>query len=172
MRWVVLGVIAAALFAVAIVMLVQGRVDAAKAEAAAAAQASEAQVARADEEVSGELARAGVVVAPFIEDVGAGHFTAAYARLAPPTREAVSLAAFTRSCQSSPVLSGARNVRLTRLRSQRGGGAATLEADGVLDSVAGAVPVSFVFLSDSDWPRILTVSLAGVPILQGVALAR
>ncbi len=172
MRWVVSAVVASALLAVGLVMFVQSRVDTAKAEAAAAAQASEARVARADQEVSGDLERAGVVVAPFIEEVGAGHFAAAYARLAAPYREVASLAAFTRSCKGSPVLTGARNVRLTRLRSRSSGGAATLEADGTLESPAGAVPVSFVFLPESGGPRILTVSLAGVPVLQGVTTLR
>ena len=55
MRWVVLGVIAAALFAVAIVTLVQSKVATAKAEAAAAAQASEARIARADEVAAGAV---------------------------------------------------------------------------------------------------------------------
>ena len=171
-KWVVLGVIATALFTVGILMLVQSRVDAAKAQAAAAAQASEAAMARADEQVTADLQRAGVVVAPFIEDVAAGRFADAYARLAEPYRAAVSLAAFTRSCQASPILAGARDVRLTRLRTQMGGGAATLEASGMLESQAGAVPVSFVFLRDGGSPRILAVSLAGVPVLQGVTSAR
>jgi len=172
MRWVVLGVIAAGLFAVGIVTLVQSRVSAAKAEAAAAAQASEARMARADEQVTGLLERAAAVAGPFIADVGAGRFAQAYARLAAPYRASVSLAAFTRSCQASPLLAGARQVILRRLRTQTGGGAATLEADGILDSTAGAVPASFVFLSEAAGPRILTVSLAGVPVLQGVGGAR
>jgi hypothetical protein len=46
----------------------------------------------------------------------------------------------------------------------------------VLDSAAGTVPVGFVFLTEgtgnapeSRALRILVVSLAGVPVLQGVA---
>ena len=172
MRWVVLGIIAAALFALGIVTLVQSSVNAAKAQAAAAAQASEARMAQADEQVSGPLERAAAVAVPFVGDVGAGRFSQAYRRLAAPYRANVSLAAFTRSCQASPILAGARQVVLRRLRTQTGGGGATLEADGILDSTAGAVPVSFVFLQEEGTPRILVVSLAGVPVLQGVAPAR
>src|SRR5215831_6091955 len=110
MKWVVLGVIAAALCAVGIVTLVQNRVDAAKAQAAAAVRASEAQMARADEEVTGSLERAAAVAGPFVADVGAGRFAQAYAHLAAPYRASVSLAAFTRSCRGSPILAGARQV--------------------------------------------------------------
>jgi len=172
MRWVVLGVIAAALFAVGIVTLVQSQVAAAKAEAASAAQASETQMARADEQLTGALSRAAAVAGPFVADVGAGRFAQAYARLAAPYRANVSLAAFTKTCQASPILAGARQVMLRRLRTQTGGGTATLEADGMLDSAAGAVPASFVFLQEQGTPRILVVSLAGVAVLQGVAPAR
>ena len=172
MRWVVLAIVAAALFAVGIVTVVQGQVDAAKAQAAAAALASEARVARADEQVTGLLERAAAVAGPFVADVGAGRFAQAYARLAAPYRANVSLADFTRSCRASPILAGARQVMLRRLRTQTGGGAATLEAEGMLDSTAGAVPMGFVFLQEEGVPRILVVSLAGVPVLQGVAPSR
>jgi hypothetical protein len=172
MRWVVLGVIAAALFTLGIVTLVQSRVAAAKAEAAAEAQASEARMARADEQMTASLTRAAAVAGPFVADVGASRFAQAYARLAAPYRANVSLAAFTRTCRASPILAGARQVMLRRLRTQTGGAAATLEAEGMLDSSAGAVPARFVFLQEEGTPRILVVSLAGVPVLQGVAPAR
>ena len=42
----------------------------------------------------------------------------------------------------------------------------------MLDSRAGAVPIGFVFLQESGRLRILVVSLAGVPVLQGVDAAR
>jgi hypothetical protein len=41
----------------------------------------------------------------------------------------------------------------------------------VLDTTAGGVPVGFVFLQEDAGPRILVVSLGGVPVLQGVAPA-
>ena len=59
-------------------------------------------------------------------------------------------------------------MTLNRLRQQTAGTAATVEASGVLDSRAGAVPIGFVFLQEAGKLRILVVSLAGVPVLQGV----
>jgi hypothetical protein len=160
MRWVVWGFIAAGLFAVGMVMLVQNRVDAAKAKAAATAEGRAA------------LDRASAVAAAFVADVGAGRFAAAYARLAAPYRAAVSPQAFAGACRASPILAGARDVAFRHLEEQAYERASTLEADGVLGSSAGAVPVRFVFLSEAAGPRILTVSLAGVPVLQGVAPVR
>jgi hypothetical protein len=61
---------------------------------------------------------------------------------------------------------------LRQLRQQSAGAATTLEARGVLDSSGGGVPIDFVFLDEAAGPRILVVSLAGVPVLQGVAPAR
>ena len=55
---------------------------------------------------------------------------------------------------------------------QAAASAVTLEADGLVDSTAGAVPIGFVFLPESPGPRVLVVSLAGVPVLQGVTPAR
>jgi hypothetical protein len=129
-------------------------------------------MARADRQVTSGLDRSAAVAVPFIAEIAGGRFAEAYARLAVPYRAAVSLAAFTNTCQASLILMGGRQVTVRRLRTQAGGGAATLEADGVLDSTAGAVPISFVFLQEPAGPRVLVVSLAGVPVLQGVAPAR
>jgi len=172
MRWVVLAFVAAGLFAVGIVTVVDRQVDAAKAKAAAESQAMDERMARADQQVTSALDRAAAVAGPFVADIGARRFDEAYARLAVPYRAAVSLAAFTATCQASPILMGARQVTLRRLRTQAAAGAGTLEGDGLLDSTAGAVPISFVFLQEPSGPRVLVVSLAGVPVLQGVAPAR
>ncbi len=172
MRWVVLAFIAAALFAVAIVMVVDRQVDVAKAKAAAEAQAMDLRMARADQQATSALDRAAAVAAPFVAEIGAGRFAEAHARLAVPYRAAVSIAAFTETCKRSPILMGARQLTLRRLRTQAGGGGATLEADGLLDSTVGAVPISFVFLQEPAGPRVLVVSLAGVPVLQGVTPER
>ena len=51
------------------------------------------------------------------------------------------------------------------------GGAGSVEARGQGDAAAGAVPVALVFLSEGGALRILVMSLAGVPVLQGVAPA-
>lgn len=172
MRWVVLAFIAAGLFAVGIVTVVDRQVDAAKAKAAAEAQVMDQRMARADQQMTSGLDRAATVAAPFIAEIAGGRFAEAYARLAVPYRAAVSIAAFTETCKRSPILVGARQVTLRRLRTRSGGGGATLEADGLLDSTAGAVPISFVFLQEPAGPRVLVVSLAGVPLLQGVTPAR
>ena len=78
----------------------------------------------------------------------------------------------TKACRASPMLAGARSVTLNRLRQQSAGGAATVEASGVLDSRAGAVPIGFVFLQESGRLRILVVSLAGGPGPSGRARPR
>jgi hypothetical protein len=115
------------------------------------------------------LDTAATVASPFVAHVGAGRYAEAYALLAAPYRGAVTPAEFSKSCRASPILSSARAVTLNRLRQQSAGAAATIEASGVLDSGAGAVPIGFVFLPESGKLRILVVSLAGVPVLQGVA---
>ena len=136
---------------------------------------------RALKETNAELARmearrgpsmldaAAAVASPFIADIGAGRYADAYALLAAPYRDAVPLPAFAKSCQASPILAGARAVTLNRLRQQSAGTASTIEASGVLDSRAGAVPIGFVFVQQKGNLRILVVSLAGVPVLQGIA---
>jgi hypothetical protein len=172
MRSVVLAFLAAGLLAVGIVTVVDGQVAAAKAKAAAEARTMDERIGNADRQVTSSLDRAAAVAAPFVGDIAGGRFDEAYARLATPYRAAVSLAAFRAACKASSILMGARQVTLRRLRTQAAGGAATLEADGLLDSTAGAVPIGFVFLQEPPGPRVLVVSLAGVPILQGVAPAR
>jgi hypothetical protein len=81
----------------------------------------------------------------------------------------VPLDAFAKACRASPILAAARAVTLNRLRQQSAGTAASIEANGVLDSGAGAVPIGFVMLPEAEGLRILVVSLANVPVLQGVA---
>jgi hypothetical protein len=147
-------------------------VDSAKTEAAAESRAMDERMAENDKRATSRLERAAAVAAPFIVHVGAGRFAEAYALLAAPYRLAVSVEAFARSCRASPILAGARGVTLRELRQQSAGGATTLEARGVLDSNGGGVPIDFVFLDEAAGPRILVVSLAGVPVLQGVAPGR
>ncbi len=172
MRWVVLSLVAGGLLALGITTYVQRSVDAAKAEAAAVGQAMDQQMAERDREMTSRLDRAAAVATPFVAHVGAGRFADAYALLAAPYRLAVTVERFARSCQASPILAGARGVTLRQLRQQSAGAATTIEARGVLDSKGGGVPVDFVFLDEAAGPRILVVSLAGVPVLQGIAPAR
>jgi hypothetical protein len=153
--------------AVGMVLLVHGIMDASRARALKATNAEVAQVEK--RQGPSLLDAAAAVAAPFIADVGAGRYADAYARLAAPFRGAVPLDAFAKACRASPILSTARAVTLNHLRQQRAGAAATIEASGVLDSGAGAVPIGFVFLEEAGRLRILVVSLAGVPVLQGIA---
>jgi hypothetical protein len=118
------------------------------------------------------LEAAAAVASQFVAHIAAGRFTEAHALLAAPYRSAVSVEAFARSCRASAVLAGARATTLNRLRQQSAGGASSIEASGVLNSAAGAVPIAFVFLQEPPGLRILVVSLGGVPVLQGVAPAR
>jgi hypothetical protein len=134
-----------------------------------ALQSVNAEVERAEARGPSMMDVAAAVATPFVAHVGAGRFADAYALLAAPYRSAVSLPAFEKTCRASPILAAARAVTLTRLRQQSAGTATTIEASGVLDSGAGAVPIGFVFLQEGGRLRILVVSLAGVPVLQGVA---
>jgi hypothetical protein len=167
-RWVVLSAVAAGAFAIGLVVFINHKVDAAKAQAAAEASRD---VERIEAHAAPLVESTAAVAAPFIAHVGAGRFAEAHALLAAPYRRAVSVADFAAACRASPVLSGSRAVTLREVRQQRAGSASTLEARGVLDTNQGGVPVDFVFLVEPDGPRVLTVSLAGVPVLQGVTAA-
>ena len=169
MRWVVLSLVAAALFAIGLVTYVNHSVEAAKAQAQAEATA---QVARRAQSVRSRLDDVTVVTAPFVSLVGRGRFAEAHALLAAPYRQAVTVEAFSAACRASPILAGARTVSMREVRQQSAGAASSLEARGLLLSTAGAVPIGFVLLDEPEGPRILTVSLAGVPVLQGVTAAR
>jgi len=168
MRWVVLSLVAGALFAVGLVTYIRHTVDEAKAKAQAEASA---QVARREQPGRSRLDEVTIVAAPFVSLVGQGRFSEAYPLLAAPFRQAVTLEAFAAACRASPILAGARTVSMRELRQQSAGGASSLEARGLLLSTAGAVPIGFVLIDEPPGPRILTVSLAGVPVLQGVTRA-
>jgi 23S rRNA maturation mini-RNase III len=170
MRWVVLSLVVGAVFAIGLVTYVRHSVEAARARAQAEATA---QVARRQQATGRtRLDDVIVVTAPFVSLVGRGRFAEAHALLAAPYRQAVTVEAFSAACRASPILSGARTVSMREVRQQSAGGAASLEARGLLLSTAGAVPIGFVLVDEAEGPRILTVSLAGVPVLQGVPTAR
>ena len=71
-----------------------------------------------------------------------------------------------------PVTPYPRNVSRVAAADGATGGASSIEASGVLNSAAGAVPIAFVFLQEPPGLRILVVSLGGVPVLQGVSPIR
>ena len=166
MRWVVLSIVAGGLFTIGIILFVDHVKDTAMAQAQAEVAAT---VDRMEKNGTPLLDEASATAVPFIAHVGAGRFAAAHALLAAPYRGSTSVAAFAASCRASPILAGAGEVTLRELRQQSAGGASTLEARGVLASRAGAVPIAITFLREADGPRILVVSLAGVPALQGVS---
>jgi hypothetical protein len=166
-RTIAISFTAAAVFAVGLYLYIQHSIEEATAESkartSAATQQAEARVSLLD--------TAGAVAGPFIAHVGAGRFEQAHALLAAPYRRAASVEAFAKSCRASPILARARSVTLRQLRQQAasGGGGASFEANGVLDSEEGTVPVSFVFLPEGGNLRVLVVAIGGVPVLQGVA---
>lgn len=154
-------------FAVGMVLLVHNVTESSRQKAL---EAANAEVERVEQQRGPSLLDAAAAVAsPFVAHVGAGRYADAHALLAAPYRGAVTPAVFAKDCKASPILSSARSVTLNHLRQQSAGTAAAVEASGVLDSGAGAVPIGFVFLQEAGRLRILVVSLAGVPVLQGVA---
>jgi hypothetical protein len=169
MRWVVLSFVAAGLFAAGLIAYVTHATESAKARAKAE---SEREFSQMESRGVPEFDAAAAVAAPFIAHVGAGRFAEAHALLATPYRRAVSVEAFAKVCRASPILGGARAVTLGSVRRQTAGGASTLEAQGMLDTTAGVVPIAFVFLTEAEGPRVLTVSIAGVPVIQGVVPGR
>jgi hypothetical protein len=166
-----LTVVIAAVFVVGMLLLVDHVTRSAR-EKAEAKVSAEVAVKESQQRGPSLLQGAGDVASPFVRHVGAGRFADAYALLAAPYRRAVKVSDFAQACRASPILTGARSVTLSRLRQQNAGGATSIEASGVLDSAAGAVPIGFVFLQEQGQLRILVVSLAGVPVLQGVAPPR
>ncbi len=164
---VVLSFVLAIAFAIGMYLLVTGVTESSRRQALAQVSAEVEQ--KEQRRGPSLLDEAAAVASPFVAAVGAGRFDDAHALLAAPYRAAVAPQAFAKACRASPMLSAARAVTLNRLRQQTAGAATTVEASGVLDSAAGAVPVGFVFVKEDGKLRILVLSLAGVPVLQGVA---
>jgi len=168
MRWVVLSLVAAGLFAGGLYLFIQSKLEAARAQAEADARAMTQRMEERDRQVTAELDAARSVASTFIAHVGAGRFADAHALLATPYRDATSVGAFAASCRASPLLAGARAVTFQQLRQMRVGSVSAIEARGLLESTAGAVPATFTFLHEPTGPRVLVVVLAGVPVLQGI----
>ena len=162
------AVVGAAIFVVGLLLLINSVTTSAKMKALAAV---DAEVQRREDGGPSMLDAAAAVATSFAGHVGAGRFAAAYPLFAAPFRSAVPPAAFAQACQASPFLATTRTVTLNQLRRQSVGQAATIEAAGLLDSGAGAVAIGLVFLEEQGHLRILVVSLAGVPVLQGVVSA-
>lgn len=167
-RWVVLTFVAAGAFAIGLVLYIRNATETemAKAQAEAAAM-----VERMEKRGTPLLDETSAVAAQFLAHVGAGRFAQAHALLAGPYRAAVSTDAFANACRASAILT-ARAVTLVNVRQRAAGGASSLEAHGVLDTRDGGVPVTFTFLREEAGPRILVVSPAGVPVLQGLTATK
>jgi hypothetical protein len=165
-RSITISFVAAAVFGVGFYLYIRHSIDEATAKSIAE---TNAVTQRAEARLS-LLDTASAVAAPFVAHVGAARFAQAYELLAAPYRRAMSVGAFTESCRASPILARARSVTLRQLRQQSSAtGGASFEANGVLDSEEGTVPVSFVFLREDADLRVLVVAIGGVPVLQGVA---
>jgi phosphate/sulfate permease len=168
MRWVVLSLVAAGLFAGGLYLFIQSKVEGARAQAEAEARAMTERMEQRDRQVTAEIDVARSVASAFVAHIGAGRFAEAHALLATPYRDATSVAAFAASCRASPILAGARAVTFQDVRQMRVGSVSAIEARGLLEAAAGGVPVTFTFLHEPTGPRVLAVVLAGVPVLQGI----
>ena len=162
-----LTIVGSIVFALGMYLFVDSRIRASR-EAAQAAAAAELRPEQP--RAPSLLDAASAVAAPFVAQVGAGHFAQAYQQMAAQYRSMVGEAAFAQACRASPFLAGARAVTLHRLQQTSAGAATAVEARGVLDSTAGTVAIGFVFVQEAGRLRILVVSLAGASILSAKIL--
>ena len=172
MRWVVLALVAAGLFAGGLYMYIRSAVDGARVQAEAEARVMTERMEARDRQVTAEMDVAQSVASAFVAHVAAGRFGEAHALLAAPYRAAATVDAFAASCRASPILISARAVTFQQLRKTSVGRASTIEARGLLEAAAGGVPVTFTFMQEAAGPRVLAVALAGVPVLQGISVGR
>jgi hypothetical protein len=160
------SIVLAIAFTIGMVLFVNSRIKASREEAL---KRVAAETELREKRGPSMMDAAAAVAVPFVAHLGAGRFADAYKLMSAPYQGAVTRAEFEKAVRGSPLLAGARSVTLNRLRQQNAGNATTVEARGVLDSSAGAVPIGFVFTQESGRLRVLVVSLAGVPVLQGVS---
>jgi len=126
-------------------------------------------------DVADDLTVAGDVAGAFVEHLGAARFADAYALMADSYRARHSEEAFHAAWTASPLLASPRAVRLTSTRSTMARlpdagfvRAAMFTARGALVAAAGSLEVTFTFLRGADEPRILAVTVGGVPIVEGL----
>jgi hypothetical protein len=124
-----------------------------------------------------DLVDAEAVARTFVDHIAADRLPAAYAMMARAYRAMASLQTFATTWRSTPLLAGTRGVRL--ISTTRGITApmegvrravATSTARGHLLTRAGALDVQFTFLDEDGERRVLALLVAGVPVLQGVAI--
>jgi hypothetical protein len=118
------------------------------------------------------LALAQRVAGTFVEALRAGDMAGAYAQMARPYRASATLKAFS-GVWNMQLLAGPRAVSLSRATESavpidgKLVAGRTFTASGALVTAAGPLEASFTFLREDDDVHILSVVVAGVPILQG-----
>jgi hypothetical protein len=108
------------------------------------------------------------VAASFVQHLAAGRPDDAYLMMANAYRQTTPLAAFRTSCTSSPFLSTAASVSLSRIHEERAAGQqgrGSLNGSGVLITRSGTVDVTFFFVDDPGGVAIINVNIAGAPAL-------
>lgn len=117
-----------------------------------------------------ELARG--VMTRFTNALAAKRFEDAYALMAEPYRASASLDAFRASCAASPFLSQAERATVFSTRRMLAGGADqepyTVQGTGLITGHAGSINAKITLLVSGGDARILVLTLAGVPVLNGV----
>jgi hypothetical protein len=120
-----------------------------------------------------EVARA--VMTKFTQALATKRFDDAYALMAEPYRQIASLDAFRASCAASPFLAQAERATLFSTRRMLPGGAVhgpyTVQGTGVISGHAGSINAKVTLLVSGSDTRILVLTLAGVPVLNGVSAA-
>jgi len=121
----------------------------------------------------GAMDAATKLVSLFSTALAAHRYADAYALMAAPYRASNALTAFESKCKSSPFLAGAQSagINSTRRATVPGGNADTytFQGQGVWTAAQGSVDASFVFWVDHGRAHILVMSLAGIPVLDGVS---
>lgn len=109
------------------------------------------------------------VAAEFIARVREERYADAHALMATPYRAAVKPSDFAEACKKSSFLASVQSISIYRVRETvpPGGsiGAGAITGTGVLTSNAGAVPVTLTFLAEGDRLHVLSLVIAGVPVL-------
>jgi hypothetical protein len=119
--------------------------------------------------------RVSLVADQFVQNLRRGNFDAALALTAKPYRESASIENFTSLCKASPYLATVKEIRFFRVSQQSvplaDGTTATgpATATGLLIAESGNVDVVVSFAPEGREFRILTILVAGVPILQAVS---
>lgn len=112
------------------------------------------------------------VVNAFFAALESGRLEDAYALMAPPFHATTSFSAFRAACAGSPFLAKARRAVLFSTRRILPNGAQpgpySVTGRGVIESAAGSVNTDVTLLVNGRDARILVLSIAGVPVLNGV----